>query len=88
MQIVDEDYDRDKHSLILHLISKFRKKRFPKQLRGHAFQVCCRGYARGCVEVGQDHGGLEPRNHEGEEGGVWRSRRSWHYERVCAFSER
>ena len=29
----------------------------------------CRCYPRGCVEVGQDHGGLVPRNQESEEGG-------------------
>ena len=28
----------------------------------------CRGNPRGCVEVGQDHGGLEQRNQECERG--------------------
>ena len=42
----------------------------------------CRGYPRGCVEVGQDHGVLEPRNQERQEGGVWGSRRSWDHGRA------
>ena len=31
------------------------------------FELRCRGIPRGCVEVGRDHGGLEPRKPESEE---------------------
>ena len=37
-------------------------------LLGLALKLRCRGNPRGCVEVGQDHGGLEPRNQECEGG--------------------
>ena len=36
----------------------------------------CRGIPRGCVEVGQDHGGLEQRNLKSEEGGFLATRSS------------
>ena len=36
----------------------------------------CRGIPRGCVEVGQDHGGLEPRNLKSEEEGFLETRSS------------
>ena len=46
-------------------------------------QEHCRGIPRGCVEVGQDHGGLEPRNlkNEGRQGG-FRVARSSEQERT------
>ena len=36
----------------------------------------CRDISRGCVEVGQDHGGLEQRNLKSEEGGFLATRSS------------
>ena len=38
-----------------------------KNVRARRAGPRCRGIPRGCVEVGRDHGGLEPRKPKGEE---------------------